>query len=85
MIGKEGPEEHRAQTGRRMLNWQKDTEFETCITGKGFNMPKAKLNLMRVGLGNEEEADPVLMIGGDKDTGDVINTTGGQEKFAMSN
>lgn len=48
-------------------------------------MPKAKLNLMRVGLGNEEEADPVLMIGGDKDTGDVINTTGGQEKFAMSN
>lgn len=40
---------------------------------------------MRVGLGNEEEADPVLMIGGDKDTGDVINTTGGQEKFAMSN
>ena len=26
-----------------------------------------------------------MMIGGDKDTGDVSNTPGGQEKFAMSN
>lgn len=39
------------------------TEFKASIVGNGFHMPKMKLNLMRVGSRNEEEADYVIMTG----------------------